>query len=419
MPKRIVPLTDLQVSKAKPQEKQVTLFDGGGLFLLVTPTGGKLWRFKYRFAGKERLISFGAYPAVDLSEARQRRKDAKKLLANGVDPGDVKKAQKAAQGEQSANTFEVVAREWQGKYAKTWSAVHANTILQRLEKEVFPWLGTVDVAEIKAPALLAVLRRMEERGALDTAHRVRNHCSNVFRYAIATGRAERDPAADLRGALPPVKNGHHAAPTDPKQIAPLLRAMDTFEGSFVVKCALLLTPLLFVRPGELRHAEWSEIDLDTAEWNIPAEKMKMKLPHLVPLPSQAVAILRELHALTGRGRYVFPCNRSTLRPMSENTVNAALRRLGFNRDEIVAHGFRAMARTVLDEVLGFRPDWIELQLAHAVKDPLGRAYNRTTHLAERKRMMQTWADYLDGLKTGAKVIPLRKTEGGSSSRPKQ
>ncbi|CAG0958162.1 integrase arm-type DNA-binding domain-containing protein [Geobacter sp.] len=411
MPKRIQPLTDVQVKTAKPKEKDHKLADGGGLYLLVTVTGGKLWRCDYRYGGKRKTVAFGAYPAVSLADARQRREDAKKLLVNGVDPGDVKKAQKAAQGEQSANTFEVVAREWQGKYAKTWSAVHADTILQRLEKEVFPWLGAVDVAEIKAPALLAVLRRMEERGALDTAHRVRNHCSNVFRYAIATGRAERDPAADLRGALPPVKNGHHAAPTDPKQIAPLLRAMETFEGSFVVKCALLLTPLLFVRPGELRHAEWSEIDLDAAEWNIPAEKMKMKFPHLVPLPSQAVAILQELHALTGRGRYAFPCNRSTLRPMSENTVNAALRRLGFNRDEIVAHGFRAMARTVLDEVLGFRPDWIELQLAHAVKDPLGRAYNRTTHLAERKRMMQTWADYLDGLKTGAKVLPFKKSDG--------
>jgi len=411
MPKRIVPLTDLQVSKAKPQAKEVKLFDGGGLFLLVTPTGGKLWRLKYRFEGKEKKLTLGGYPEISLAAARQRREDARKLIANGIDPNEVKKAQRAAIVAETENSFEVVAREWQGKYAKTWSAVHADTILQRLEKEVFPWLGKVDVAEIKAPALLAILRRMEERGALDTAHRVRNHCSNVFRYAIATGRAERDPAADLRGALPPVKNGHHAAPTDPKQIAPLLRAMDTFEGSFVVKCALLLTPLLFVRPGELRHAEWSEIDLDAAEWNIPAEKMKMKLPHLVPLPSHAVAILRELHALTGRGRYVFPCNRTTLRPMSENTVNAALRRLGFNRDEIVAHGFRAMARTVLDEVLHVRPDYIEHQLAHAVRDPNGRAYNRTAHLAERRKMMQLWADYLDGLKTGAKVIPLRGKAG--------
>ncbi|AJE03432.1 tyrosine-type recombinase/integrase [Geobacter pickeringii] len=413
MPKRIQPLSDVQVRTAKPKDKDYKLADGGGLYLLVTVTGGKLWRCDYRYGDKRKTVAFGAYPAVTLADARQRREDAKKLLANAVDPGDVKKAQKAALGEQTANSFEVVAREWHGKYAKTWSSVHAETILQRLEKEVFPWLGKVDVGEIKAPALLAILRRMEERGALDTAHRVRNHCSNVFRYAIATGRAERDPSADLRGALPPVKNGHHAAPTDPKQIAPLLRTMDTFQGSFVVKCALLLSPLLFVRPGELRHAEWSEIDLDAAEWNIPGEKMKMKLPHLVPLPSQAVEILRELQALTGRGRYVFPCNRSALRPMSDNTINAALRRLGYERTEIVAHGFRAMARTVLDEVLGYRPDIIELQLAHAVKDPLGRAYNRTTHLVERKQMMQTWADYLDGLKTGAKVLPFKKSKGKS------
>lgn len=408
MPKRIVPLSEVQVRNAKPQDKEVKLFDGGGLFLLLTPSGGKLWNFKYRFDNKEKRLSFGAYPSVTLADARQRREDAKKLLANGVDPGEVKKAQKAARELLAENSFEVVAREWHGKFVKTWSAVHANTIKDRLEKEVFPCIGSRPIGEIKAPELLAVLRRMESRGALDTAHRVRNHCSQVFRYAIATGRAERDPAADLRGALPPVKNNHFAAPTDPKDVAPLLRAMDDYEGSFVVKCAMRLAPLVFVRPGELRQAEWTEIDLDAAEWNIPGHRMKMKEPHLVPLARQAVDILRELQPLTGHSKYLFPCHRSPLRCMSDNAVNAALRRMGFAKTEIVGHGFRAMARTLLDEVLQIRPDFIEHQLAHAVRDPNGRAYNRTSHLAERKKMMQTWADYLDGLKSGAKIIPLRR-----------
>jgi integrase len=280
--------------------------------------------------------------------------------------------------------------------------------MDRLTKEVFPWVGARSFEEIKAPELLKVLRRMESRGALDTAHRVRNHCSKIFRYAIATGRAERDPAADLQGALPPVKNNHMAAPTDPKLFAPLLRAIDGYEGSFVVKCAMLLAPMLFVRPGELRHAEWAEIDFETAEWNIPSHKMKMKEPHLVPLPCQALKILKTLHPLTGSGKYVFPCHRSPLRCMSENAVNAGLRRLGFEKSEITGHGFRAVARTILDEVLKVRPDFIEHQLAHAVKDPNGRAYNRTAHLEERRKMMQKWADYLDGLKAGAKVIQLRE-----------
>ena len=407
MPKRIAPLSDTQISKAKPQNKDVKMFDGGGLFLLITPTGGKLWNFKYRFGGKEKKLSFGAYPAITLADARQRREDAKKLLANGVDPGETKKAQKAAQGDQDMNTFEVIAREWHSKFAHTWVASHAQHKLERLEKNVFPWLGKRPIKEITAPEVLEVLRRLESRGILDTAHRVRFECSSIFRYAIATGRTDRDPVADLKGALPPVKNGHHAAPTDPKAVVPLLRAIDGFEGSFVVKCALQLAPILFVRPGELRAAEWSEIDLDSAEWNIPAAKMKMKVAHLVPLPRQAIEILRELQPLTSHSKYVFPGHRSPLRCMSENAVNAGLRRMGFEKSEITGHGFRAMARTILDEVLQVRPDYIEHQLAHAVKDPNGRAYNRTAHLPERKKMMQTWADYLDGLKIGAKVIPLR------------
>ena len=404
-------MTDMKTRTAKAKEKPYKLTDGDGLFLLVTPAGGKWWRFKYRFGGKEKLLSFGTYPEVSLADAREKRAVSRKQVAAGVDPGEKRKAQKAARAAGCENSFEIVGREWHGKYAKTWSTIHASTIMNRLEKEIFPWLGARPIDEIGAPELLKTLRRMESRGALDTAHRVRNHCSKIFRYAIATGRAERDPAADLQGALPPVKNKHFAAPTDPKDVAPLLRAIDAYQGSFVVKCAMQLAPILFVRPGELRHAEWSEIDLDTQQWNIPGEKMKMKEPHLVPLPRQAVAILKELQPFTGASQYVFPCGRSFARPMSENAVNAALRRMGFEKSEITGHGFRAMARTILDEVLQIRPDFIEHQLAHAVRDPNGRAYNRTAHLAERRKMMQKWANYLDGLKAGAVVVPFKTAKG--------
>ena len=407
MPKRVTPLSDMKIKTAKPAESEYKLADGGGLYLLVTTTGGKLWRMDYRYGDKRKTSSFGAYPTVSLSDARQMREDAKKLLENDVDPGEVKKAQRATRGEQNANSFEVVAREWHGKYAHTWVASHAQHKLERLEKNVFPWIGKRPVAEITAPEVLEVLRLMESRGILDTAHRVRFECGAIFRYAVATGRADRDPVADLKGALPPVKNGHHSAPTEPKLVAPLLRAIDEFQGSFVVKCALQLAPMLFVRPGELRAAEWSEIDFDNAQWNIPAEKMKMKVAHLVPLSRQALKVLVELRSLTGHSKYVFPCHRSPLRCMSENAVNAGLRRMGFEKSEITGHGFRAMARTILDEVLHVRPDFIEHQLAHAVKDPNGRAYNRTAHIEARREMMQTWSAYLDGLKVGCKILPFR------------
>jgi integrase len=410
MPKRIPPLSDIQVKNAKPRDKDYKLSDGHGLYLLVTPTGGKLWRLQYRYAGKQKLLSFGAYPSISLADARQRREDARKLLANSVDPGEVRKAQKAATVAETENSFEVVAREWHNKFSGSWSSSHAETTLRRIELDAFPVLGAKPIEEIKAMDLLTMLRRIESRGALETAHRVRTICGQVFRYAVATGRVERDPTADLKGALPPYKKGHLAAITDPKEVIPLLRAIDGYQGSFVVKCALQLAPLVFVRPGELRQAEWSEFDFDTAEWNIPAERMKMKVAHLVPLSTQAVEILRELQTLTGNSRYLFPCHRSFARPMSNNAINAALRRMGFEKDEMTGHGFRAMARTILDEVLQVRPDFIEHQLAHAVRDPNGRAYNRTAHLSERKKMMQQWADYLDKLKTGAKVISLRKPE---------
>lgn len=408
MPKRIMPLTNIKVQKAKPQEKQITLFDGGGLFLLVTPTGGKLWRFKYRHEGKQKLLAFGVYPAISLADARSKRDEARKLLAKGVDPGAVRKAQKRAETA-STETFEVIAREWHEKFKHQWTKGHAITIMSRLERDLFPWIGTRPINEIKAPELLSVLRRVESRGALESAHRIRTIASQVFRYSVATGRAERDPAADLKGALPQPNENHHAAIIDPKEVAPLLRAIDNYQGSFVVKCALRLAPLFFVRPGELRHAEWSEIDFEEAVWNIPAHKMKMKQAHIVPLCRQAIEILNELKPLTGASKYVFPSGRSFSRPLSDNAINAALRRMGYDQGTMTGHGFRAMARTILDEVLHVRPDFIEHQLAHAVKDPNGRAYNRTAHLEERQKMMQTWADFLDTLKQNVNKLPIVKT----------
>lgn len=406
-----MPLTDTAIKNAKPGEKTTRLFDGGGLYLELSPAGGKWWRFKYRYNSKEKRLSLGVYPDVSLKDARQRRDDARKLLADGVDPSENRKAVKATKTERAGNSFEVVAREWFAKNSATWAENHGSRIIRRLERDIFPWIGGRPIADITAKELLSVLRRIEERGAVETAHRAHQNCGQVFRYAIATGRAERDPSPDLKGALPPVKQSHRAAITDPKTIAELLRAMDGYQGQFVTKCALRMAPLVFVRPGELRKAEWTEIDLDKAEWNIPAERMKMREPHLVPLSTQAVKILRELHALTGSSRYVFPGARTNGRPMSDNAILAALRRMGFTKDEMSGHGFRAMARTILDEVLQVRPDYIEHQLAHAVRDPNGRAYNRTAHLAERRKMMQLWADYLDGLKTGAQVIPLRANSG--------
>ena len=408
MPKRIIPLSDMKVQKAKSKDKSITLFDGGGLFLMVTPSGGKLWRFKYRFNRKEKKLAFGTYPEISLLDARKRRDEARSQIAHGIDPSVVRKAQKQANTE-ATETFEIIAREWFQKFLNTWKESHSKRIIGRLERDVFPFIGQTPISEIKAPELLAVLRRIEARGTFELAHRIRTICGQVFRYAVATGRAERDPATDLRGALTPVQTINRAAITDPKKVGELLRAIDVYEGSFVVQCALKLAPLVFVRPGELRHAEWSEIDFENAEWNITATKMKMKEPHLVPLSKQAIEILTKLKELTGSGRYVFP-GRTSERPMSDNAILVALRNMGYAKDEMSGHGFRAMARTILDEVLQVRPDFIEHQLAHAVRDPNGRAYNRTAHLVERKKMMQIWADYLDGLKAGAKVIPFRKAE---------
>jgi integrase len=393
-------LTVAQIKNEKSTGKPIKLSDGGGLFLLIQPNDKKYWRLAYRFNGKQKTLALGVYPAVSLAKARERREDARRLLADGIDPNEQRKATKAAKIGQNADSFEVIAREWFANQAPVWVPTHADKIIRRLERDIFPWLGASPITSITAQQLLIAARRIEERGVKETARRALLNCSQVFRYAIATGRAERDPVPDLKGALQPAKTTHFATMTDPKAIGELLCAIDEYHGSFVTKCALQLAPLVFVRPGELRAAEWSEIDLEAAEWNIKADRMKMRIAHLVPLSKQAVAILRELHPLTGRGKYVFSSEQTSTRPMSENTLNFALRRMGFAKNEMSVHGFRAMARTVLDEILHVRPDYIEHQLAHAVRDPNGRAYNRTSHLPERREMMQLWADYLDKLKQG-------------------
>lgn len=399
-----MPLTDTAVKNAKSAIKSFRLFDRDGLYLEVSPSGGKWWRFKYRYARKEKRLSLGVYPDVDLRKARKRTNEARQLLADGIDPSKNRKAIKAAREDRAANSFEVVAREWIAKQMPNWAQSHGSRVLARLERDIFPWIGGRPVAEVTAPELLTALRRVENRGALETAHRALNTCGQVLRYAIATGRARHDPSGDLRGALSPVGGGHFAAVTDPKRAGELLRMIDAYEGTLIVRCALRLAPLVFVRPGELRKAEWAHIDLDESEWRYIVSKTNT--PHIVPLSTQAVAVLQELQPLTGRGRWVFSSARTSERPMSDNAILAAMRRMGISKEEMSGHGFRAMARTMLDEVLGVRPDFIEHQLAHAVRDPNGRAYNRTAHLPERHKMMQRWADYLDALKV-SNVVPMR------------
>lgn len=404
-----MPLTDTFVRQVKPSGKAAgdSHADGGGMYLLVKPSG-KYWRMDYRFAGKRKTLALGVYPAVTLAQARRRRDDAKAQLADGVDPSVSKREEKLARKMVAENTFEKVAMQWLHATAADRKEITQQKVQTWLEKDIFPSIGKLPISTIGPRDVLAMARKMEERGANESAKRLVQICGQVFRYAVAEGSAERDVTQDLKGALQKAEKRHYAAITDPAQLAPLLRAMDGYSGHIYSRTALLLTPLLFVRPGELRKAEWSEIDFEAAEWRIPAAKMKMKSDHIVPLSTQAIELLRQIHPISGHGKYVFPSIRTGERPMSENTVSAALRAIGYDRDTQTAHGFRATARTIMDEVLGERVDLIEHQLAHAVKDANGRAYNRTAHLPARKAMMQRWSDYLDQLKKGAKVLQLKR-----------
>lgn len=395
-------LTAAQIKQVKPASKAVKLTDGAGMYLLVQASGSCYWRYDYRYAGKRKTLALGVYPEVSLKQAREKHQEARAKVSQGTDPGAVRKVMKLTRHLAAAESFEAVGREWFNQVMPEKSGSYRVRTKRILEKDLYPPLGNRPIAAITAPELLAALRKIESRGANDIAHRAKQTSGQIFRYAVATGRAERDPSGDLKGALKPRrKKKHHAAITDPAEVGKLMVAIDGFSGTAVVRAAMQLSALLFQRPGEIRAMEWDELDLDEARWEIPGDRMKMGLPHIVPLSTQAVELLQDLQLHTGRGRYVFPSARGGSRCLSENGVRAALRTLGYDNDTMTPHGFRAMARTLLDEVLEYRIDWIEHQIAHAVKDPNGRAYNRTAHLEGRSEMMQMWADYLQQLRLSA------------------
>lgn len=402
-------LSTTAIRNAKPTDKAYKLYDESGLFMQVTPSGGKWWRFKYRFDGKEKLLSLGTFPDVSLSDAREKRDSARKLLAKEppLDPSAIRKASKTSRKLSAENSFEVLAREWIEAFFKTKSESHKQRTLRRLEVYIFPFIGSKPITEITAPDVLEAVRRPQKQNKLETAHRALQITGQIFRYAVQTGRTLRDVTVDLKGALPSTNVKHMASFTEPKEVAELLRAIDGFKGSFTVECALRLAPLVFVRPSELRRAKWADIDLDANEWSYLVTKTRTE--HIVPLSKQAAKILREIHSLSGRGEFVFQGGHDPKKPMSDAAINASLKRMGYDtQTQITGHGFRAMARTILHERLNVDPHIIEHQLAHTVPDNLGGAYNRTKFLSQRKLMMQQWADYLDELKAGAKVIPIEE-----------
>jgi integrase len=407
MPKIAKPLTHTQVVNAKPKKgvKITRLFDGGGLYLEISPAGSKLWRLKYTFNGSECRMSLGTFPPITLDSARKLADEKRELIAKGINPVQHKRAKAAQAIEAAGNTFEVVAREWHTKQSRTWKESHASRIMLRMENDVFPWLGKKPVADITKKDIRTTAERIADRGAAESAHRVLSNICQVMRYAVQTDRIERMPvnAIDIRGALPAPKPKNLAALTKPEEVAGLLRSIHDYRGSFVTRCALQLAMLTVVRPGELRQWEWAEINWTESRWEIPAHKMKGKVEHLVPLSEQAMEILRELQALTGKGQYVFPGGHNKHRPMSNNAVLAALRRMNYGTDEMSGHGVRAIFRTLADEELGQRVEWLEMQLAHEVKDVHGTAYNRTAFLSQRITMMQRWADYLESLRTGEPI----------------
>ena len=389
-------LTATAVKNAKTRTKSYNLSDGGGLYVLVKPNGTKAWRFNYRFAGKQKTLAIGVYPDISLKKAREKHQEARQNLANHIDPNIYKKAKRISDQDMQFNSFKVIALEWLQKRG-TKSDGGDKRLIRLLQKDLFPYIGSLPVSQVTSPDLLRALRRIEHRGAVNTAHRAKQIAGMVFRYAVATGRAERDPSFDLKGALAQPTKTHFKSITEPAEVGPLIAAINNYQATPVVMAALRLTPLLFCRPGELRHLEWKEVNFDEARIELPASKMKTREPHIIPLATQAMEILKELQLITGRSKFVFPSARGNSRPLSENGVRTALRTLGYTNEQISPHGFRAMARTILDEVLNFPVDWIEHQLAHSVKDANGRAYNRTKHLEQRRGMMQKWADYLDEL----------------------
>lgn len=402
-------LSDTACKNAKAKDKPYKISDEKGMFLLINTNGSKYFRLKYRVDGKEKVLALGVYPETSLKQARDKRDEARQQIADGIDPSANKKAVKQAKVANAANSFEVVAREWYERNMLDKSDSHKKRTLANLERDVYPWLGSRPITDIKAPDLLTMIRKVEDRGAVETARRILQVCGQVLRYGIATGRLEADVSPALRGSLKPTISGHFGAITDPKSLGALLRAIDEYNGSLLVRTALQIAPMVFVRPGELRAMEWAHIDIEAKEWRYLVTKTKVQ--HIVPLSEQVISVLDGIRPLSGQGRFVFPSERTPngSRCISDMALLAALRRMGFTKDEVTVHGFRATARTILDEVLGFRPDFIEHQLAHSVRDPNGRAYNRTAHLVERHKMMQAWADYLDGLKAGATIIPFTKT----------
>jgi integrase len=414
-------LTYTAIKGAKPAQKPYKLFDGRGLYMLVNPDGSRWWRYKYRYGGKEKLLALGTYPDTGLKKARDRHDSARHQLADGIDPCAAKQAEKLKRADREAGSFEAVALEWHAKQSGAWSADYADKELRQLRNHVLPRIGSKPFRELNSRDLLDVLQRIEANGRLETAHRIRRSLGAICRYAVATHRADMDASAALRGALAPVPANHFASITDPKKVGELIRAIRGYVGAPATRYALQLAPLLFVRPGELRAARWDEFTFDLAEpaprkkpehpdpqWRIPSERMKMGEQHIVPLSTQAVTALRALHAVTGPQGFLFPSVRSKSRCMSENTVNAALRGMGYRKDEMTGHGFRHMASTLLHE-RGYKSEWIERQLAHGDRNSVRARYNFAEYLPERRRMMQEWADYLDGLRLGANAVPIKRS----------
>ena len=404
-------LIDTNVKEAKPGKKTRKLTDGGGLYLQIEPAGGKLWRYQYRFEGKQKTLALGKYPDVSLRQARTRHKEARALLSEGIDPSAARQAEKAAVREITTNTFEVIAREWLERWKDDKAIDSVKRALSALERDILPFIGNRPISGIKTPEIISTLRRVEDRGCVSLARKTKDVLTQVFRYAIQTGHCEYNPCDNLRGALKPVQVKHFAAFIEPEKVSELLRSIDGYQGGLIVRAALRLAPLVFVRPGELRAARWKDIDLDAGEWKFTVSKTKTE--HLVPLSRQAVEVLRDIYQYTGGGEYVFPGIRSK-RPISDMTINRALQSMGYDtKTEMTGHGFRAMARTMLSERLKIPENAIEHQLAHKVPDNLRGAYNRTRFLDDRRRMMQAWADYLDDLKTAdfRKVVPFERAAG--------